>query len=270
MAKLQYMYFSDFAHDNVTPGHLHPCWELIYYPKANCQSFYQPTEITARNEIDFTHDITNSSNKLFFSDNTFVIFPPNILHNEIASAGSSTISVGFIPENEAEMQLAHYISTSCQDMDFIVYKYVKKLKKEYTEKQYGYRLMLDCLLSELLLLLSRKTIGKTTGVGIDYVVRYFDEYYMAEMDVDNLSKMSGFSPSRFRELFKERVGISPKQYILNKRLEHIKEDLETTKLPLAQIASDNGFSDYYQFSAFFKNKTGISPRGYRALHQKNN
>lgn len=266
MAKLQYVYFSDFKHGNVTPGHLHPCWELIYYPKASCRSYYQSTEIIARDEIDFSHDVTNSSNQLFFSDNTFVIFPPNVLHNEIASPGSSTISVGFIPENEAEMKLDPYVSTSNQDIDFTIYKFIKNLKTEYVEKRYGYRIMLDCILSELLLTLSRKTIGKTTGVGIDYVVRYFDEYYMADIDVDNLSKMSGFSPSRFRELFKERVGVSPKRYILNKRLEHIKEDLEKTKIPLTQIASDNGFGDYYQFSAFFKKHTGISPRDYRNLH----
>ena len=263
MAKLQYMYFSHFDHKNTTPGHQHPCYELIYYTTANCKSSYQTTDHQALDEIDFSHDIKKSSNKLYFSNNTFVIFPPNILHNEVAESGSSTISVGFIPEEEAEMQLMQYVSTCNQDNDFVIYKYIKKLKKEFIEKQHGYRVILDCLLTELLVTLSRKTIGKTMGVGIDYVVRYFDEYYMTDIDIDNFSKMSGFSPSRFRELFKKRMGLSPKQYILTKRLEHIKEDLEKTQIPLTQIATDNGFSDYYQFSAFFKKQTGFSPREYR-------
>ena len=52
-------------------------------------------------------------------------------------------------------------------------------------------------------------------------------------------------------------------------MEKIKEDLRNSKLPLSQIAYENGFPDYYQFSAFFKKKAGVSPKNFRKVAHVN-
>ena len=212
---------------------------------------------------DFSRKDISLNEAFTFSDNTFVIIPPNIVHDEHTVGSANIISIGFHLEDEVETEIEKLVLYTNTDLDFSVWKYIKLIKKEFFEKNYRYKPMLDCLTRELLIHLSRLKRGKNTGSGIDYIVRYLDEYYMTDINIDDLAKTHGFSPSHFRLIFKNKVNLSPKQYILNKRLEKIKEDLSNSRLPLSQIAYENGFPDYYQFSAFFKKKTGVSPKDFR-------
>ncbi|MBQ9482232.1 MAG: helix-turn-helix transcriptional regulator [Clostridia bacterium] len=241
------------------------CYELVYYTHAKGKSYYQKASSPAKTDIDFTENAAiDRSNLLTFSDNSFIIFPPNVLHDERTERAASVFSVGFYADTETEKDLARFALKVFTDTDFFIWKYIKSLKIEFSEKKYGYKSMLDCFVTEMLISVFRRNNEKPNGFGIDYVVRYIDEYYMTDIDVDSLAQMSGYSPSRFRVLFKENMGLSPKSYILNKRLEHIKDDLRSTSAPLTQVAYENGFSDYYQFSAFFKKNVGVSPKEFRA------
>lgn len=263
MARLQYLYLSEFKETHVVPEHNHPCWELVYYCHAQGKSYYSTTTKSAIDETDFSPKKMLSNEFLTFSDNTFVIFPPDIVHNEHTMDSASIISIGFYLEDEIEEEISKLALSTNTDLDLSVWKYIKLIKSEFFEKKYRYKPMLDCLTRELLIHLARQKTEKTTGSGMDYIIRYLNEYYMTDININELANMYGFSPSHFRILFKNKVNVSPKQYILDKRLEKIKEDLEKTRLPLSQIAYENGFSDYYQFSAFFKKKTGLSPKEFR-------
>lgn len=263
MAKLQYLYSSEFKETHDVPEHNHSCWELIYYSRAQGKTYYSKQEKSTRMPTDFSRKDISLNEAFTFSDNTFVIIPPNIVHDEHTVGSANIISIGFHLEDEVETEIEKLVLYTNTDLDFSVWKYIKLIKKEFFEKNYRYKPMLDCLTRELLIHLSRLKRGKNTGSGIDYIVRYLDEYYMTDINIDDLAKTHGFSPSHFRLIFKNKVNLSPKQYILNKRLEKIKEDLSNSRLPLSQIAYENGFPDYYQFSAFFKKKTGVSPKDFR-------
>lgn len=265
MAKLLYLYLRKFDTTHSVPAHTHPCWEIVYYKRATGHSDYAVSGQLAEKslDIDFDADISNNKHLMTFSDNTFVIFPPNVSHNEVTNSSADIVCIGFEPEDDYEKAVEKLTFCANSDADFSVWKYIQTIEQEFTGKRLGYKEMLDCMTRELLIFLSRRTAEKTTDTGLDYIIRYLDEYFMENIDVDELVKMSGFSPSRFRLLFKQKVGISPKQYILNRRLDRIKSQLSDTAIPLSEIANENGFSDYYQFSAFFKGKTGVSPTEYR-------
>ena len=78
-----------------------------------------------------------------------------------------------------------------------------------------------------------------------------------------LSKSVGLSPSRFRTVFRNAVGMSPKRYQLDCRMRHAARLLSKTSAPIVEIASEVGFGPA-AFSSAFRKTFGCSPREYRA------
>lgn len=64
-------------------------------------------------------------------------------------------------------------------------------------------------------------------------------------------------------LFIQYEGISPKEYILKRKIETAADLLEHTSLSIMEIAAASGFPDVYSFSRLFKAKTGMPPSQYR-------
>ena len=64
-------------------------------------------------------------------------------------------------------------------------------------------------------------------------------------------------------LFIQYEGISPKEYIIKRKIETASDLLENTGLSVMEIAAATGFPDVYSFSRLFKEKTGVSPTQYR-------
>lgn len=67
----------------------------------------------------------------------------------------------------------------------------------------------------------------------------------------------------FRRLFKEHLGTSPRQYIIDMRLQIAKQLLSEGQLSIAKISERCGFSNQYHFSRLFKQHTGLTPSEYR-------
>ena len=81
--------------------------------------------------------------------------------------------------------------------------------------------------------------------------------------------MEGLSETHYRTLFKSLFGISPCQYIIDRRVESAMVYLKETEKKLSEIASIVGYDDVYYFGRIFKKKTGISPGHYRRQSKNN-
>ncbi|WP_420911246.1 helix-turn-helix domain-containing protein [Priestia aryabhattai] len=79
------------------------------------------------------------------------------------------------------------------------------------------------------------------------------------MTLDELTRISNLSPSHFINSFKQTLGVTPHQYLLKIRIERAKEKLQSSSLPLSEIAYELGFTDQSHFSRHFKKITGIPP-----------
>lgn len=77
-----------------------------------------------------------------------------------------------------------------------------------------------------------------------------------------LSERAKISEVYFRRLFKENFGITPKQFILNIRIEEAKRLLGEGISSISSISSACGFSSVYHFSRAFKSATGLTPTEY--------
>ena len=84
-----------------------------------------------------------------------------------------------------------------------------------------------------------------------------------QYDLDQLAKQLNCSQRHFNRLFKGFMGVAPKEYIQEKRLETAKDMLLSSSLPIGRVAELVGFADIYYFSKWFKAQTGLSPSQYR-------
>lgn len=129
-------------------------------------------------------------------------------------------------------------------------------------------------------LLSQRVLDNNAHVGlappsmrqVDHRIRKAVHLMRAEPArahrLDDIALAVGLSRSRFYELFRDGMGMSPGVYSDTLRVEYAIEKLIGTDQPATDIALDLGFAAPGHFSRFFKEKIGFTPREYRRVaHQ---
>jgi AraC-like DNA-binding protein len=84
-----------------------------------------------------------------------------------------------------------------------------------------------------------------------------------ELTIEALAAEQAMSPRHFERCFKEALGRSPKQFLIEVRIGAAQDMLARTERPIAAIALDVGFSQPSHFGEAFKRLTGQTPREYR-------
>lgn len=97
----------------------------------------------------------------------------------------------------------------------------------------------------------------------EFVKQYIEEYYMDEIQLENLALVAHISPSYLSSRFKKEVGISFTEYLIRHRIDKAKEQLRASTDSCRQVAENVGYVDYVQFSKIFKKYEGMSPTAYR-------
>lgn len=78
-----------------------------------------------------------------------------------------------------------------------------------------------------------------------------------------ITRMTGYSYSRFAYLFKKHVGISFKEYVTNVKMEYAKELLKNSELSILEISSLLGYDSLSHLYHIFKRLYGYTPNDYR-------
>ena len=101
--------------------------------------------------------------------------------------------------------------------------------------------------------------AKSDNSGFGSVLKYIDEN-IGKANITNaeLAGIVGYSEVYFRKLFKRRFGISPIQYVINRKIGYAKQ-LLNGQHRIAEVAEKCGFNSVYHFSREFKQQTGKSP-----------
>jgi AraC family transcriptional regulator len=104
------------------------------------------------------------------------------------------------------------------------------------------------------------------GLG-DRKILQISDYIQAHLDQDiklaDLAEVTGISQFHFSRLFKQSMGISPHQYLLQQRVEQAKYLLKNSKMAIAEIALQCGFNSQSHLGKSFRDITGITPSNYR-------
>ncbi len=103
--------------------------------------------------------------------------------------------------------------------------------------------------------------NRTLALAVEHIENNISD---PQLDIAVLADITHISEVFLRRLFKNELGISPKQYIIQLRLSKAKQLLISSGLPISQVAEDCGYSSIYHFSRAFKASTGYTPSEYRS------
>jgi len=120
------------------------------------------------------------------------------------------------------------------------------------------------LLERMLLLIAEQRTGPPhTNHWLVKVVQHLNTSEGGTPDYNALASAMGMGLSTLRRKFRQNMGVSLHQYVLEQRIENAKKLLGDTPSPIKEIAEQLGYQDVYFFSRQFKQQTGIPPGEYR-------
>ena len=100
----------------------------------------------------------------------------------------------------------------------------------------------------------------------DFVYQYLQKNYLKPILIQDLSESLGIARSTLHKQFKDKIGISPQQYLMQLRLEAACQLLMNSHMPVDEIAASCGLRDKSYFTRVFKGRYGITPGTYRKDH----
>ncbi len=83
-----------------------------------------------------------------------------------------------------------------------------------------------------------------------------------DLSVKKLAQLSNISEAYFRRIFTEIYSMSPKEYIINKRMEYAKTLLSSGQVEVQEAAVMCGYFEPCHFSREFSKYFGVSPKEY--------
>ncbi len=86
------------------------------------------------------------------------------------------------------------------------------------------------------------------------------ELHAEDLDMRLVAAELGCPYDRFRMLFRDRMGIPPKQWYLQRKISLSKDMLEASQCSVKAVATEMGFKDAGYFSRLFRKQFGLSPQ----------
>lgn len=268
--EVTYFVSHNFDAGSTVPPHSHNCYELVFSQDSVSQINYLPNkDNNSLNIFNFSKQFNAQTAKLVLEKNNFVILPPGIIHDEHHFVDGKVFAIGFkVSDSEAgiiEPSLLLRSFKKSNDLIPIVDKIIDELfvRKKYSE------IMVNAFLLQMIVGIHREFLDNSFKQNnFDYISEYIDQYFLTNIDIKELAKQFNYSESHFRLLFKRENKVSIGQYLINRRIIYIKQQLEDPNIPIKNIADSMQFIDYGNFSNFFKKNTGQCPREYRLSKEK--
>ena len=115
--------------------------------------------------------------------------------------------------------------------------------------------------------LEKQAIAFSGVDALNVPVDYIREHYHEDFTIDELAQYSHLSVSALERRFKKHLKKSPKQFIIEVRLENAQKLLVETNMPIAQVGYESGFPNPSYFTQQFRYFFDELPSDFRKNHQ---
>ncbi|MEO8179088.1 MAG: AraC family transcriptional regulator [Deltaproteobacteria bacterium] len=96
------------------------------------------------------------------------------------------------------------------------------------------------------------------------VEEYIGENLAADLSVSDLARVVELEPDTFARKFKLATGLAPHAFVLEQRIQRSERLLAETRLGIASIALEVGFSSQSHMTQMFRRARGVTPHAYRS------
>jgi transcriptional regulator GlxA family with amidase domain len=98
---------------------------------------------------------------------------------------------------------------------------------------------------------------------LNWITSFMSLHLSEPLSVSDMAARAGLSASRFSQVFRNRFGRPPHQFLLHLRVQRAQDLLHHTSLTMREISGQCGFSDVHHFAKTFKRLSGQTPGSYR-------
>lgn len=112
-----------------------------------------------------------------------------------------------------------------------------------------------------------KQSSKMSDYYIKEAINYIEQNFQNNITVEDIAAVCGINRSYFGKIFRNSIGRSPQEFLMNYRMVKATELLKLTSLSIAEIGSAVGYENQLHFSRAFKTIYGVSPREWRNQHK---
>ncbi len=218
--------------------------------ESHCHTQY---EMMAVVKGDIT--VTMEGEPIHLGENQLIIIPPFFFHSVAANKLGSyfritaLFDIDFIPEVIREGLTKQARKTTAEAYT------IKKIKEIcQSDHQSFYTPLLHSLITEVLYDTVQSPPAHAEIKIDDFLQKtfeYVDEHLQEKITLDDLAKVTTRSKSSFCHLFKEKMNISPKQYILKKKIA-LASKLIYDGVPITKAAKQIGYENYSDFYRFYR------------------
>lgn len=215
--------------------------------------------------------LTEGRAKLFMYDGELELLPGNVYFIPAYSVKESNIE-GTMNKYYIHFQSsshffslyrylsARYSAPAMEETEFLFRTVVENYSHNSMSARFKVQGAMNLILSDFV---SEVTAAVPDLVKFDEVLKYIDANYHTNITLSLLASIMNISPMYFSNYFKRVFKISPKQYILNKRLMESQRLLLESRMSIKEVAYAVGFDNENYFSEFFTSKVGISANKFR-------
>lgn len=268
-ARLLYVSTSKYEGDWQSILHSHPFSELFYVVSGNGYFVVEGEEFP-------------------IGKKDMVIINPHVEHTEKSWSTSpleyivlGIEGLSFSFENMASAQDGLTMQTASgavykynmQSSD--VYAYLNIMLEEISHKEDNYEAVCQNLLEVLLTCMLRNgnlSIIQNSNTFLSrecvQIKNYLDSHYAENITLDTLASITHMNKYYMAHAFTRHTGLSPINYLIQKRIQEGKSLLESTSYSIAQISAMLGFSSQSYFSQAFKKTTGRTPIQHRNEYRR--
>lgn len=215
--------------------------------------------------------LTIGDDGTLFSEQQFIIHRPNKLTIYQCDSNFQYYWIHFTGSNVEQIlkecglktDQIYTVSPKCMNH---VSQLFSSIFDEFTLRKPGYDAVVAARCHELLAQLYRgitEDNQHTTNRQLYRSLHHIHSHLNSSLSVSELAHIAGMSISNFRSLFHKSLGCSPRDYILNLRLDKASVYLLESNLRISEIAPLCGFQDPLYFTRVFTKRCGVSPTQFR-------
>lgn len=209
--------------------------------------------------IKGTLDYTVNGKRVTLNGGDVIFMPEGVIRSRAESPDNADyISFNFTSEDTPTLPLVLRDAVR-GELRLLVAAFDEINRKSYLDNKEKYEHLLACSLSVLEDFVKEEDLNPLT----QKIMSHIHEHLSEKITLDDIGKLTFFSPIYCDTVFKRETGKSIIDYLLDKRIEEAKKLLLEGMLNLRQISEVVGFGDYNYFSRVFKKRTGYSPTSYR-------